>query len=364
MSVEHQDKIEVKILKGQKSLASRMQNELAIIEHENPQNSVKIERFPTLISDDEKRVRFNPFTGVIYIASFREGQPLPTSEGSIKVINKRYSSYPDIETAIRGVGHIIDKNKRVDGQEVENTKKVVVLMRNLISDFRSGKINKDNIGDFADKTAKTIEEAGLLGADKNIKQQLKDQLSLATQPDRLGRFNPLISRTRLASAFLKTTRELLFAKLVREKYSYFYAKLSSERDMERFYLEQAVKSIDDILGQGLKNKEYESYLWALVEYGKRYFTPEEIKVNPYRGSALAVNALLSGIRKEGREERMLKFYFKDEANEILAARPIHQILRDVNLSQEDKRQQVLGRLANAREKLSNALKDGSEALKK
>lgn len=344
---------EKRILEGNRNIPQKMAAEKPDVEEENESKSNFVNRFPDLTVGDP-RVKFNPFTGALYVLSYRYG----SNDGTVK---RRYSTYSDIDVATRGMSDILAKNNKQDGEVVVNTRHVVKTMQELLSGFRNGTINKENLEQISQDTIDRLSQAKFQNADKSLKQELVKQLTLATQPDSRGRWNPLISRTRIASAWLKTTRELFVAKMVREKYSYLYVVLSNERDLERFYLEQGVKAIENVVSGGKDDKELYNSLRYLEGFFGKFFSPEEIKANPYRQAAIETNTMLFGIRPQGREDRILRRYLGADKTEIvLDQTPITQIYSDNSLSSRERWSQISDRLKAAGNMLQDSLIFGEE----
>lgn len=85
--------------------------------------------------------------------------------------------------------------------------------------FREGPITKDQLEQWSQEAVELITQAGLTSATDETKRKLATMLAKATKPDSLKRINPMVSRIRLRSAFLATTRRIVTAELVRRKFS-------------------------------------------------------------------------------------------------------------------------------------------------
>jgi hypothetical protein len=360
--------VEMRTWRGNKTLDARMGSESVQIVHENPEKA-PIAQLPRLLSD--RRIRVDPLTGYVYTLSYRDpGQKdithLITEENTVyqrgespkKVSLQRPNRYHDIESAIRSMEHVFDKYERHDGSEVGKTKKAVEVMRRILPEFRGNTPSEERLAEISEMAIRELTAAGFTNAEKIIKQDLAEQIIRATQVDVLGRVNPLISRSVIASAWVKTTRELLFEKKVREKYSYLYALLSNEREMERFYLVQAVRGgIDNISARGEKNHEAGNAIRNFEHFSRQYLG-FRINVNPYRGPAMYTHVSLFGPRFEGQIQILRAYAGNEETANILTIRPIQNVYLDTTRSAMSRWEEISERLSTAREDLVAALAIG------
>lgn len=354
-------------------LPRRMSEGSVIIVVENVDKFNEVEGYPNL-NEYDNRIRFSPFTGEIYISTYRENaKRLEQAVGAevilmqrganpLQKMSKRWNGYSDIECAIRATGHILDKSNK-KGKMVKNTLGAIDLTKHLLSKFESGEVNKENIEMIAQETFQELASLGFINAEKPIRQKLTAQIIKATEKDILERVNPLISRTRLASAWLKAIRELLVAKKVREKFSAILTDLSSERDVERFYLSQVAELVRDML-ENQEMNSFKSEVLDLKTLCSDFLTPEKIKVSPYRKPALLVKYCLFGVRNE--LERNLAIVMsadEQEAVNILDITPIDKIIENA-IFRNNAHWEIQDRLALALESMNSALNKGDRDLKK
>ncbi len=363
---------EIQIMGGNRTMDKRMDAEPYRMVEEEPANQ-DIEYFPRLA--DDKRIRVNRLTGKLYISAFREPGKrnvtgLITEENTIfkrgqnpeAISLRRWNTYPDIETAIRGMEHVFDKYDRQDGEEVDKTKRAVLVMRAVLKEFRTGAMTEERLSELSEMTARELVNAGFVDAEKLIKQKILDQLMLAAGTDSLDRMNPLISRTRIASAWLKTTHELLFAKRVREKYSYLYTLLSAERDLERFHLEQMIRGIDNLLERGFRNREIRRSIFSLEGFSRRYLGLR-IPASPYRGASMLAHVMLFGARFEA-QRQIAREYAGEEGEALLDLPSIVSVYHDDRRMAIERWEEIADRLDSAKARLSVALQVGEHNLNK
>ena len=145
----------------------------------------------------------------------------------------------------------------------------------------------------------TLENAGLLKSKVQNRQNAVRQIMEALAKDNLDRFNPLISRTKLASASIKLLLEKLVSEQTVQKYNYLLsALLFVERDTERFYLEQVLEQALIFLNLPTNHKEYEKAKLHLESMAFEFLNPECIKVSPYRNTALLFLIYVFGFPEE------------------------------------------------------------------
>lgn len=368
--------VEKRILRSTAKLPSRMEKESLRLVPENVVKFNEVKQYPYL-NENNNKIRFNPFTGEIYIATYRHNlkrelqSHFPEREIILmqrgrkpsREIFQRWNQYPDVECAIRSADHVLESYGKVEGDIVRNTRGAINLAKRLLTKFELREINKENIEKIAQETSQELDSLGFGNAEKPIKQQLALQISKATEKDKLERVNPLISRTRLASAWLKAIRELLVAKKVREKFYAVNMDLLSERSSERFYLSQTAILMQDIL-KNQNTTELKLKIRGLKEFSLFYLTPEKIKVAPYRKPALLAKHYLFGVGNES-ERNLAIVMSADEQKAVsaLALTPIDKVLANA-LFKKNAQQEIQERLTESFESIEKALGKGAKDLEK
>ena len=368
--------IEKRILGSTPRLPAKMEKESLRLVPENVVKFNEVKQCPYL-NENNNRIRFNPFTGKIYISTYRhssknesqhqqfEGEIILMQRGKSpsREVSQRWNQYPDVECAIRSAGHVLDHYGKEKGEMVENTRGVINLIKRLLTEFESGEVNKYNIEEIAQETSLELTLLGFSNAEKPIRQKLALQITNAAGEDKLGRLNPLISRTRLASAWMKAIRELLVAKKVREKFSAVTIDLLWERAIERFCLSQATVSIQDML-ENQNVDDLKPKIHALKAFFSTFLTPEKIKVAPYRKSALLSHYSLFGVKNESEKDLLiLTSGNEQESVNILAFTPIDKILQG-SLFLKNACWEIQERLMESSASIKNALDEGAKNLEK
>lgn len=368
--------VEKRILRSTAKLPLRMEKESLRLVPENVVKFNEIKQYPYL-NENNNKIKFNPFTGEIYISTYRhnskgelqsqfpEKEIILMQRGRIpsQEIFQRWNQYPDVECAIRSAEHVLERYGKEEGDMVKNTLGVIDLTKRLLTKFESGEVSKENIEKIAQETLQELNTFGFSSAEKPIRQKLALQITNATGKDSLDRVNPLISRTRLASAWLKAIRELLVAKKIREKFYAVSMDLLSERSNERFCLNQVAILIQDIL-QNQNITELKSKIDGLREFSLFYLTPEKIKAAPYRRPALLARYYLFGAKNES--ERNLAIAIstdKQEAVNLLTLLPIDKVLANA-LFKKNTQQEIQERLTESLGAIRKALDKGARDLEK
>ena len=368
------ESVERRILASASKLPAKMGKESLRLVPENEVKFSEIKRYPYL-NGDNKRIRFSPFTGELYISTYRNSQKkgLQLPEGKTILMQRgknpptetlqRWNQYPDVECAIRGAGHILDHYGKEDGKMVKSTRGAIDLTKRLLTKFESGEVNKENIDAITQEAFGELALLGFSNAEKPIRQKIALQIAEASGKDSLDRLNPLISRTRLASAWLKAIRELLVAKKVREKFSAVATDLLTERAVERFYLSQSTVLIQDVLkSQGVD--DLKSKIPGLKRFFLTFVGPETIKVAPYRKSALLSRYLLFGVRNISERNLLIEISSNEkEAAELLRVTPIDKIFEE-SLFIKNARLEIQERLTESLASINSALDKGAKDLDK
>ena len=217
----------------------------------------------------EEDLRFNPITGAIYTTRWAKLETFDdprTGKRSVKnpedytFISDR-SLLPDpeylpkegkviglvaaevwegLETAIRQQYHILEGYQPASlTAEPQALRRIFYWIDQTSQKLREGPITKDQLEQWSQEGVEIISQASLTSAVDETKRKLATMLARATQPDSLRRVNPMVSRIRLRSAFLATTRRIVTSELVRRKFSANLEVLVAEREFTRYNLKQA-----------------------------------------------------------------------------------------------------------------------------
>ena len=155
-----------------------------------------------------------------------------------------------IETAMRQQDEVRKDYGVFGGIEQEKVAGLFVEIQKLTEPFLQGGIGRNELSNVAEKTSAMIEDLGISEAKGNVYERMINSLLRAGQEDRLGRVNPLISRTLLRSAYLDAVKREVLARLSREKASNVFNLLYVERFTTRALLENARDSIKTLAGLG------------------------------------------------------------------------------------------------------------------
>lgn len=236
----------------------------------------------------QEDVHFNPESGAIYTTKWNSLQTAITEEGKRTIIfpeNKNLSvarqkipemytfiaANPDteiydpedlprsgepeelvinqvwdgLEPAIRQQHHILKEYNPIDpNAEPQKMRRLMHWIGRTSSELSAGQISKERLGELSEEAATLIAETGLPNAQSVTKQKIATMLERAPLPDSLGRVNTTVSRTRLRSALLASTRRIVTAELVRRKFNANLEVLTAERELTRYDLEAALSELD------------------------------------------------------------------------------------------------------------------------
>lgn len=153
---------------------------------------------------------------------------------------------PDIDTAIRQAFHI--RGAYSFGKEARQLEVIWEGINQAWDLVLEQRVNKDNLGQLAEKTALVLAKARLTQAEKAAKVNIETRLSGVFQTDSLGRLNPLVQRIRLRSAFLEAVGLEAFSVLVSEKFAAIEGVLMMEREITRQSIADARSALDTVMG--------------------------------------------------------------------------------------------------------------------
>ena len=257
----------------------------------------EIEKYPELFKGEE-RVRVDHVSGELYISSYRNKK-------------KVWSHYKDIDSAIRATSHILGKYDKKTGMAILSTKKIIKIIQEHIPDLKDGRINKDEMDRMCLNIEKTLTESGFIRSPLPNKKEIVKQLRRSARPDTKGRFNPLVSRSRMASSWLKLIKELLVADKVRGKYNHILGLLLTEKEIEHAKIYEAYTLMSDIISYSLEDANDLKLRIAFLKKVRWENLNSGIRTAPYRKGALLSAAILFGYESEHHRELIKKIAGED-----------------------------------------------------
>lgn len=153
-----------------------------------------------------------------------------------------------IEAAMRQQDEVRRDYGVIGGIEQEKIAGLFVEIQKLTEPFLRGGISRNELSKVAEKTSAMIKDLGISKVKGSIYERMIDSLLRAGQEDRLGRVNPLISRTLLRSVYLDAVKREVLARLSREKANNVFNLLYVERFTTRALLENARNTIEKLAG--------------------------------------------------------------------------------------------------------------------
>lgn len=202
---------------------------------ENPVNNW-IEGLPRVFPVEDG-VRYSPFDGHLWLASYRTTR-------DPEVALKRWSPHSSIESLTGSTVEVLGKHDKT-GVIANRIQELDEFIRGKLRQFRNAEISEYQLEEFQRETENMLVKAGFDKPNKTTKKKIADQVRLAMGTDRLGRRNPLISRTRLSSALLTLLTESAIRDKVVEKYSRLFVALLGEQQLEESIVVSIIESLED-----------------------------------------------------------------------------------------------------------------------
>lgn len=243
-------------------------------------------------------IKFDPFSGKIYIKTTRAGRPT-------------FSTHRTVENAIRSAGHVHERYRQTGGVEVEHAKGLISLIKDALHQFRYEKITKEVLEDMLTKAERALKRSGYLKSRIPNRKKIVNQMLAAFHTDSANHINDMISRTRLASAWMKLISELLKNKRIRDKYHNIMELLTVEKLVEEFHLREVRQIMDEII-QTTDYDQIKKLIMILKERCETNLISTNIKAAPYRLPALLTRAYLFGIVSNKHEELLAKILQDEE----------------------------------------------------
>ena len=157
------------------------------------------------------------------------------------VVERRENVVGSIEKAIRLTGHVIEGSVRT---EVNQARRIVKTTNELANAFLLGNIDRKGLERLTIRTGEELEATGLIRPKDPDKVKMLQMLLKASDMDKLGRVNPLISRVRVRSAYLAACKRMIIQGLVISKFEKIRSILVYEREMTRWILENAIDQLN------------------------------------------------------------------------------------------------------------------------
>jgi len=321
----------------------------------------------------EEDLRFNPITGAIYTTRWTKLETFNDPETGKRSIKKPEDytfifirdSLPDpedlprsgsasglvagevwdgLEPAIRQQHHILERYQPASlTAEPQALRRIFYWIDQTSQKFREGPTTKDQLEQMSQEAAELITQAGLTSATDETKRKLATMLAKATKLDSLKRINPMVSRIRLRSAFLATTRRIVTAELVRRKFSANLEVLVAEREFTRYNLKQAYDELSAILHE-LRQPPQDSsqvsepdrqVLTAKIRETAQYYLSFP-RVAPYLIPSRLAAIFLVGC-KESKEELNRQVLGEGIAEEVFSLMPVTSLLEKGDIREAGRR---------------------------
>lgn len=246
----------------------------------------------------------------------------PKSWETILLIPQRLDT---IEAAMRQQDEIRHDYGVVDGVEQQEAETLMLEIFKLTEIFqRKGEVDINTLGNVAARTLSIFDALAISVPKDEVKRRLVTSMLRASQPDRLGRVNPMISRILYRSAYLNAVRREIIARLTREKSNRIFWLLYAERFGTRVSLENAKAAIAALAGFELQRGHSVLTEELFRAHPKRILdaditeirimikaiaetTLKPVRAAPYLASAKLAEAILtSETFRDKRETRLMK----------------------------------------------------------
>lgn len=291
-----------------------------------------------------KRSIKNPedYTFIFIRDSLPDPEDLPLGGSAIRLVAGEV--WEGLETAIRQQYHILERYQPASlTAEPQALRRIFYWIDQTSQKFREGPITKDQLGQWSQEAVELIAQAGLTSAIDETKRKIATMLAKATKPDSLKRINPMVSRIRLRSAFLATTRRIVTAELVRRKFSANLEVLVAEREFTRYNLRQADNELSAILHE-LRQPPQDSsqvsepdrqVLASKIRETAQYYLSFP-RVAPYLIPSRLAAIFLVGC-KESKKELNRQVLGEEIAEEVFSLKPAISLLEEGDVKEAGRR---------------------------
>ncbi len=192
---------------------------------ENPDLRV-IESYPRLFTPLPS-VRFNPFSGELHLATYVPDRTKP------ELTVKRWSQFGGLEELTGATVEIITQYSSPNGDLIKTTQDLMAFTQAKGDIFRSRSVPSAELDEFIEEATTLLDRNGFHQPILPLKDKIRKQIVAGLGPDSLDRRNPLIARTRLASAIVKLCMLEQIQDKIAKKYLELFSYLLPEFDLER-----------------------------------------------------------------------------------------------------------------------------------
>lgn len=204
---------------------------------ENPRMRIA-EAYPRVIPHLAS-VRFNPFDGTLLLATY-----VPDQKDSEKSV-KRWSTFGGLEELTGFSAEMVLRNDPTNGKLVEGTRNLIDLTQQKGELFRSQTVPESDLERYLEEATIVLKQSGFDKPILGLKKRIRDQIKTSLGKDSIYRRNPLIARTRLASAMVKLLMVEQLQDMVAKKYLELFSHLLPEFQLEQTLTQALVDELQD-----------------------------------------------------------------------------------------------------------------------
>jgi hypothetical protein len=273
-------------------------------------------------------------------AEVYDPEDLPRSGVPIELVVNQV--WDGLEPAIRQQHHILKEYNPIDpNAEPQKMRRLMHWIDRTARELSAGQVERTRLEELSTEATALIDITGLPHAQDATKQKIATMLQNAPTPDSLGRVNPMVARTRLRSALLASTRRVVTAELVRQKFNANVEVLTAERVFTRFDVESSLSELD-LLSPVARQLELDPTQITRQEREELVADVTAVAVNHLRFPRVAPYLLpsrlaaiyLVGVRPE-KEESNRRVLGNETADDVFATPPAVTLLKSED--EEDQR---------------------------
>lgn len=262
----------------------------------------------------DDRVRWNTYTGELFLRSSRQRK-------GEQVI--RWSKPLDLENGIRMAGRVSESYDPKTGKEMLKIKDAIQLIKGLSQSFQKPGLRSLEMDAFAKEAVDRLSQLGFVSAVNAEKQKIAEQILKAGSRDVLNRVNPARSRLILSNVWVDLIHELLVGKVTENKYASVGAKLTREREFERFVLAQVTSHIEGLLRTPTSFEDKKN-IQDFKVFVRQYLGNDVVRLKPYAKIAAVTRFLVMNTGTKA-EHDLLKKYIGEEAEMYYGTKPFTEL---------------------------------------
>ncbi len=240
----------------------------------------------------DSRIKYNKDDGILYFLSY---PPLTETEISqqpkgVKAAKRRWTKHETLEEGLQAAAKVRDLHEKDTGDVALRTRRVIRLV-SRISKSISTDLSSEEKRILREQAAALLVEAKFANAVKEEKKKIRDFVMASTdEEDSLGRPNEPRAHMYLGHTRNELKEQREFEEDTHDKNETIFEILFRERERYRLTFKQGIEEAKRVAALvrtgGIPRPEFKKSRNVLMEYFRKDFSRETIRLKPYSDAAV------------------------------------------------------------------------------